>query len=70
MNREIEVALCGKRTDSKYTNRKMTWAEFVLMLKTNKVTSETHAEYMRMTKDKQGEIKDVGGLSVVILKRQ
>lgn len=61
MNREIEVALCGKRTDSKYTNRKMTWAEFVLMLKTNKVTSETHAEYMRMTKDKQGEIKDVGG---------
>ena len=61
MNREIEVALCGKRTDSKYTNRKMTWAEFVLMLKTNKVTSETHAEYMKMTKGKQGEIKDVGG---------
>lgn len=61
MNREIEVAFCNKRTDLRYTNRKMLWSEFVRMLQANKVTLETHAEYMKMTKDRQGEIKDVGG---------
>lgn len=60
-DRQIEVAFCNKRTDLRYTNRKMPWSEFVKILKVNKVTSETHAEYMKMTKDRQGEIKDVGG---------
>lgn len=59
--RQFEIAFCKKRTDTKYQNKKLIWSEFVDMLREPVVTSETCEEYSKMSKEEQGEIKDVGG---------
>ena len=61
MDRKLCIAECAKRTDATYRNREMTWEEISSRLSKTKRTGETMAEYLAMGKDRQGEIKDVGG---------
>lgn len=52
----------GLRASSKvWRNTKMAWSDLAHRLSTAVVTPETHAQFMRATKDEQGKIKDVGG---------
>lgn len=59
MKLDIATALSGN--SKKWKNTKMLWSEFVAKISNAAVTNETHAQFMRATKDEQGKIKDVGG---------
>lgn len=49
------------RTATHWANREVTWAQLVKKLTSTTYTAETQTEYMRMSKDEQAEIKDIGG---------
>lgn len=52
----------GLRASSKvWKNTKMMWSDLARKLSEVVTTPETHAQFMRATKDEQGKIKDVGG---------
>ena len=52
----------GKSRKSKNWNKiELSWLEFVESLKKPIITDETQEEYFSMPKDKQDDIKDVGG---------
>lgn len=57
----LDIALANSRKAKKWTNRKMLWSAFLKRLEAPIVTEETVAEFAAMPKEKQGEIKDVGG---------
>lgn len=57
----MKIATCQKRNTLIYTNKNVSWEQFVDKLKTTKRTAETVEEYKKKTKDQQAEIKDVGG---------
>lgn len=59
-DREINIA---ETTNIKkpYQNRKMMWSSLVERCRRTKHTDETLAEFMAMPKERQSEIKDVGG---------
>lgn len=57
----MKIATCQKRNTLIYTNKNVSWEQFVEKLKTTKRTAETVEEYKKKTKDQQAEIKDVGG---------
>lgn len=59
--RQFEIAFCKKRTDTTYQNKRLTWSDFVELIKIPVITSETREEYLKMSKEQQGDIKDVGG---------
>lgn len=59
--RELNLALGQSKTESKWKNRTMTWAELLDRLSKPTVTQETVAEYQKMAKSKKDAIKDVGG---------
>lgn len=49
------------RKETKWKNQETTWEKFVERLKTTKYTDETHEEYLKLSKQEQDKIKDVGG---------
>lgn len=51
----------AKRETRNWKNIKRTWTWLLERTKTTVRTFETHAEYMAMTPDRQGEVKDIGG---------
>lgn len=62
MDRNIQVFVGPQRTSQNWSNKKTTWITFI----TNKLadpvkSSETLAEFGKMPKSKQVELKDVGG---------
>ncbi|TXW43345.1 virulence-associated E family protein [Enterococcus faecalis] len=57
---EIHLAVGASKTEKKWKNRQMSWADFIQRLKTPTVTQETVEDYKKMPKSKQGEVKDVG----------
>lgn len=57
----IDVAIGNDRNTKTWRNKQMPWSELVAKFSVTKVTYETHAEYIAMKRDKQDEIKDVGG---------
>lgn len=55
------ITIGKSRKDIKWKNVEISWQDLVKRLSTAKKTVESVAEYKAMTKEKQGEAKDVGG---------
>lgn len=60
-NGELDIAVGKNRKETRWRNLEMQWSELLDKLSTTHVTAETHAEYMKSTKTRQDEIKDIGG---------
>ena len=58
---QITIAHASSCKATKWRNVQTTWGALLDDLMTTTRTSETFEDYMRMTKDEQGRIKDVGG---------
>ena len=56
----IEIS-AARRFSDPYVGRTLKWSQFLEKLRKSVKTSETHAEYKAMPKDKQNKIKDIGG---------
>ena len=61
MTRQYDIAIAKSRHDKTLRNRSVEWSDLVSRFSKTKRTPETLAEYRNLSKDKQGEIKDVGG---------
>ena len=59
--RNFVVSVGKSRESKKWKRANYTWAEFVQRCTETQRTQETAAQYVSMSKDAQGEIKDVGG---------
>lgn len=57
----IFIATAKNRFAKTWRNRQVRWSEFVAKCSKTKRTDETIAEYFAMPKDRQSDIKDVGG---------
>lgn len=60
-NFKLKIATGSSRKTITWKNREITWSQLVKKLSTTTTTYETLAEYRKFSKDKQSEIKDVGG---------
>lgn len=60
-DKELDVALGNSRKTKKWKNRTMLWSELLDRLANVTRTPETVAEYRAMSRNRQAEIKDVGG---------
>lgn len=60
-DRELQIALGTGRKTKKWKNRAVRWSELLDRLSRFVVTNETVAQYRAMSRDRQAEIKDVGG---------
>ena len=60
-DRALNIALGTGRKTKKWKNRTMRWSELRERLGKFVVTNETVAQYKAMSRDRQAEIKDVGG---------
>lgn len=58
---KLPFATGKSRTEKKWKNRQIPWSQILKKLETPIRTPETYAEYMKMAKSKQDQIKDVGG---------
>lgn len=57
----IAISVGRSRKDMKWKPKELLWSEFTASQLTPTRTRETVAQYQKMSKAKQGEIKDVGG---------
>jgi putative DNA primase/helicase len=57
----MNIATANTSKAAKWQNKRTTWEKLVDSLRVTKRTSETIKQYLSYSKDKQGEIKDVGG---------
>lgn len=57
----IDLATAHSRITKKWRNRHWLWSELLQRCSETKRTGETAAEYARMSKEEQSNIKDVGG---------
>lgn len=60
-DKALDVALGNSRKTKKWKNRTMLWSELLDRLANVTRTPETVAEYRAMSRNRQAEIKDVGG---------
>jgi predicted P-loop ATPase len=60
-DRALDVALGTSRKQKTWKNKPLLWSELLERLKNTTRTPETLAEYKAMSRDRQSEIKDVGG---------
>ena len=60
-DKALDVALGNSRKTKTWKNKPMRWSELLERLKTTTRTPETVAEYKAMSRNRQAEIKDVGG---------
>ena len=60
-DKDITISTGTSRKSRSWQEQTLKWSDFVKQLSETKRTSETQAEYFAMTKDRQDEIKDVGG---------
>lgn len=60
-DRALDVALGNSRKTKTWKNKTLRWSELLERLKTTTRTPETLAEFNAMSRDKQSDIKDVGG---------
>lgn len=58
---KINIAIGKSRKDLRWKNKEILWEQFVEKLKHIQRTHETFKEYLAFDKDRQAEIKDVGG---------
>ncbi|MDA9472659.1 virulence-associated E family protein [Enterococcus sp. 5H] len=61
INKDINLSLGQSKTEKKWKNKTMSWAEFLDRLNTPTVTQETAQDYQKMSKSQRDTIKDVGG---------
>ena len=59
--RAYDIAIARSRHDKTLRNKSVEWSELARKLSTTTTTHETLAEYKAMPRERQGEIKDVGG---------
>lgn len=57
----IDLATAHSRVAKKWRNRHWLWSELLQRCSETKRTGETAAEYARMSKEEQSNVKDVGG---------
>lgn len=57
----LDIATAKNRFAGKWRNKKMYWSEILKSLEDTVRTPEKLSEYLKMPKDKQDQIKDVGG---------
>lgn len=60
-NGDLAISTGRNRFDTNWKNTKMKWSTLLQKLEKSVQTPETHAEYMRMGKEAQDKIKDIGG---------
>lgn len=60
-DRALDVALGNSRKTKQWKNKSLLWSELLDRLSTTTHTPETLAEYRAMSRDKQSDVKDVGG---------
>lgn len=60
-DRQITISAAGSRKATQWPAQTFYWSELVERLKTPARGTETLAEYLRLPKPKQDELKDVGG---------
>ena len=58
---EIDIATAHSRLSKKWKNKRVKWSEFVQKCKQTKQTDESIEEYLKMPREEQSNIKDVGG---------
>ena len=60
-NGDLQISIGRTRFDTHWKNGTMKWSTLLEKLSKSVTTTETHAEYMRMGKEAQDKIKDIGG---------
>ena len=60
-NPELIIATGKSRFEKKWKNKTMLWSALLKKLANSVETPETHAEFIKLTKDDQDRIKDIGG---------
>lgn len=60
-NPQIDIATAHKRYSKKWKNKRIGWQELVERCAQTKRTDETIKEYLKMSREEQAGIKDVGG---------
>ena len=60
-DKELEIAVAPSRKTKTWKNRKILWSELAERLSKTTRTPETVAEYKQMSRDRQSDVKDVGG---------
>lgn len=60
-NGELQISLGKSRYEKNWKNKHMLWSVLLSRLSKSSETGETHAEYMKMSKDQQDSLKDIGG---------
>jgi predicted P-loop ATPase len=60
-NDTIDIATAKSRKATKWHNKRIEWQDLLAQLEETERTPETLKQYFSYTKDKQDEIKDVGG---------
>lgn len=58
---ELDIAVAHSRYSRKWKNKAMRWSALVERCRQTRRTSESVAEYGRMSRDEQSQVKDVGG---------
>lgn len=61
VDQDLNLSLGRGRMDKKWKNQTMSWSDLLARLQQPTQTQETVAEYGKMTKERQTEVKDVGG---------
>ena len=59
--RKLRIATAHSRKAKRWDNKTVSWEKLAARCAQVQRTSETHGEYMGMSKDEQSRIKDVGG---------
>ena len=62
------ISIGNSRMDKKYNGLEMSYEEFISCLSKTKYTAETMAQFKKLSKGKQDDIKDVGGFVLGKLK--
>lgn len=60
-NRQLQISTAGSRKATQWPASSILWSEFVDRLKSPVRSTETYDEYISYTKQKQSDLKDVGG---------
>lgn len=61
MDRRYFISVGTKRSTTFWRNIQVSWSDLLYKLSVPVVTKETYSEYLAMPRDKQSDIKDVGG---------
>lgn len=60
-NGDLQISTGKSRYEKNWKNKSMLWSVLLSRLSRSVETAETHAEYMKMSKDQQDNLKDIGG---------